>query len=62
MLPPCSNSTAQNLAEFAQNLTSFTPKLEKLINFTIFTFFAFFLQFLCDFLIIFGAFSCAEIS
>ena len=36
MLPSCSHATAQNLAEFAQNLEICTPKLEKSCIFTIF--------------------------
>ena len=36
MSPQCSRAAVQNLADFAQNLQSCTPKLEKSYIFTIF--------------------------
>ena len=52
-------ATAQNFAEFAQNLEMFTPELEMSCIFTIFTYVWVFLHLLCEFLGIFCTFSCA---
>ena len=53
MLPSCSRVTAQNLAEFAQNLEICTHKLEKSYSFTIIHVFCMFFFY---FFLLFGYF------
>ena len=55
-------ATAQNVAEFAQNIEMCTPKLESHEILLFLYVIACFLHLLCDFSGIFHAFSCAKLS
>ena len=56
MSPSHGPATAQNFAEFAQNLEMFTPKLEKSCDFTICTYVCLFYTFYVTFWVFFAHF------